>query len=62
MKDFGLLPVNMNSVIGQEKRIILNIGKANPRAYKNMLKRTVNKKYTYEWTALENFGGECTVV
>jgi len=26
-----------------------------------MLKRTVNKKYTYEWTALENFGGECTV-
>lgn len=26
-----------------------------------MLKRTANKKYTYEWTASENFGGECTV-
>ena len=35
--------------------------KSNPRAYKNMLKRTANKKYTYEWTALENLGGECTV-
>ena len=35
--------------------------KSNPRAYKNMLKRTANKKYTYEWTASENFGGECTV-
>lgn len=35
--------------------------KSNPRAYKNMLRRSANKKYTYEWTALQNFGGECTV-
>ena len=26
-----------------------------------MLRRSANKKYTYEWTALQNFGGECTV-
>lgn len=53
--------MNMNSVIKQEKRINFENLKSNPRAYKNMLKRTANKKYTYEWTALENFGGECTV-